>query len=114
MKRGEIWIGNLHPTRGREVGKIRPVLVMQADSFTGEYTDTIVIIPLTSQSRPRMQPLRVPIPARGRLARDSYVMIEKIRALDSAHFGEGPLTSLTDEEMERVERSLLVVLGMYR
>ena len=31
MKRGEVWVANLNPTRGREVGKIRPVLVIQGD-----------------------------------------------------------------------------------
>jgi mRNA interferase MazF len=114
MKRGEIWIANLYPKRGREAGKIRPVLVMQADTFTEQGTDTIIIIPITSKFWPKARSLRIHVPARNRLARDSYVMIEKIRALDSARFGEGPLAVLTSEEMARVERSLLAVLGMYR
>ena len=29
MKRGEIWVANLNPNRGAEVGKIRPVLILQ-------------------------------------------------------------------------------------
>jgi mRNA interferase MazF len=31
MRRGEIWIGNLDPGRGAEIGRIRPVLVLQDD-----------------------------------------------------------------------------------
>ncbi len=114
MKRGEIWIANLFPQRGREVGKIRPVLVMQSDVLTGQGLDTVVVLPISSQARAQTQTLRISVPTRGRLARDSYIMVEKIRALDRNRFGEGPLATLTDEEMARVERSLLVVLGMYR
>jgi mRNA interferase MazF len=31
MRRGEIWLGNLNPNRGAEIGKVRLVLIMQAD-----------------------------------------------------------------------------------
>ena len=31
MRRGEVWLGNLNPNRGQEIGKIRPVVILQAD-----------------------------------------------------------------------------------
>jgi hypothetical protein len=31
MRRGEIWLGDLNPNRSAEVGKIQPVLIVQAD-----------------------------------------------------------------------------------
>ena len=31
MRRGEVWLGDLNPNRGAETGKIRPVLIVQAD-----------------------------------------------------------------------------------
>jgi mRNA interferase MazF len=34
------------------------------------------------------------------------------RALDRDRFGEGPLATLTAEEMAAVEKSLLAVMGM--
>jgi hypothetical protein len=34
IRRGEVWVGNLNPARGKEVGKVRPVLVIQADALT--------------------------------------------------------------------------------
>lgn len=114
MKRGEVWTANLNPQRGRGVGKIRPVVILQADALTEAAMDTIVIIPITTQLWSSAHSLRLPIPARDQLKRDSYVMIEKLTALDRDRIGDGPLTTLTSEEMARVERSLLVVLGMYR
>lgn len=101
-------MANLNPTRG----KVRPVLVVQADALTQAGADTLVVLPLTTQFRPGMRRFRVPVPARDRLLVDSYVVIDKPRALDPARLGDGPLTTLTTEEMAVVERSLRGVLGM--
>jgi mRNA interferase MazF len=34
VRRGEIWLANLNPTRGSEQAGIRPVLIFQTDRFT--------------------------------------------------------------------------------
>ncbi len=114
MKRGEIWVGNMNPTRGHEIGKVRPVLIVQGDALTESDVGTVVVLPLTTQSRAKTSRYRVPVEARGKLHKDCYVVVTNPRTLDRRRIGEGPLTSLTAEEMARVERSLLVVLGMYR
>lgn len=112
IRRGEVWVGNLNPSRGAEAGKIRPVVVIQADALTEAGADTVIVLPLTTQFRSGWHKFRVPIGVRDRLLVDSCVVIEKPRALDPARFGDGPLTTLTAEEMASVERSLLGVLGM--
>ena len=33
IKRGEIYLANLNPKRGNEVGKLRPALILQIDSL---------------------------------------------------------------------------------
>ena len=113
MKRGEIWVSNLKPPRGREAGKIRPVLVVQADELTLTATPMVVVLPLTTQVHPEFRLWRVTIPARDRLERPCQVVIDQPRALDRARFGAGPLTTLSREEMAAVERGLRLVLGMY-
>jgi len=40
------------------------------------------------------------------------VVVDQPRALDKDRFGDGPLTSLTTEEMAAVEHSLKGVLGL--
>lgn len=112
IRRGEIWVGNLNPRRGNEVGKIRPVLVIQADELTQGGADTVVVLPLTTRGRPDMSLFRIHISARDRLLADSYVAIEKPRALDPSRLRDGPLTTLTREELDRVERSVRAVFGM--
>lgn len=112
MRRGEVWIANLNPSRGLVVGKIRPVVIMQQDELTAAGLDTVTILPLTSRLYASMQHLRITVSKRDRLLIDSQVMVDKIRALDRRRILEGPITRLTDEEMATVEFSLRALLGM--
>ncbi len=113
MRRGEIWTANLNPNKGGEIGKVRPVVVLQEDRLIAGGLPTILSVPLTTQFRPIYAPLRVIVPARDRLLRDCYMMIEHLRALDRSRFGEGPLATLGTEEMAAVEKSLKAVMGMW-
>ena len=113
MKRGEVWVANLNPPRGREVGKIRPVLLIQADELTQAGTPMVVVLPLTTQVYPEFKLWRITIAARDRLEKPCQVIVHQPRAIDRARIGDGPLAVLTPEEMAEVERSLRVVLGMH-
>lgn len=111
MRRGEVWVANLDPDRGAEIGKLRPVPVIQTDVLSSALTDTVVVLPLTSQVRHGVRHLRVNLPARDRLRRACQVMVDQPRAPDRNRIGDGPLTRLTPEELAVVERSLKAVLG---
>lgn len=112
MKRGEIWVGNLNPSRGREIGKVRPVLVIQSDGLTQAGTPMIVVLPLTTQIYPGFKRWRISLPARERLLKPCQVITDQPRALDRDRFGEGPLATLAADEMAAVEKSLRGVMGM--
>lgn len=113
MKRGEVWVARLNPDQGTEVGKARPVIVMQADAILASGLRTIIVVPLTTRYRPASEPMRIRIAARERLLKDCYAMVEQNRAIDRSRFGEGPLTTLTAEEMATLEKSLKAVMGMW-
>jgi len=114
MRRGEVWVASFRPWRGQEVGKVRPCLLVQADWLTGAGAVTVLVLPLTTQSRVNgTGRLRIALDARDRLKRPSFVMVDKLRAIDRALLADGPLTMLTREEMVRVEKSLLAILGIY-
>ncbi|MCB2262792.1 MAG: type II toxin-antitoxin system PemK/MazF family toxin [Candidatus Thiosymbion ectosymbiont of Robbea hypermnestra] len=113
MRRGEIWTANLNPPRGQEIGKLRPVLIMQADRLSSEFTPMVVVLPLTTRVYPTFKIWRVSVPARDRLRKPCQVITDQPRALDRARIGDGPLTSLTPAEMAAVEKSLKAVLGIW-
>jgi mRNA interferase MazF len=112
MRRGEIWTAKLNPNKGAEIGNIRPVLVIQDDRLNQTSLQTILVLPLTTQFRPAFAPMRVKIAARDRLLKDCYAVVEQIRVADRGRFGEGPLATLTTEEMAAVEKSMRAVMGM--
>ena len=112
IRRGEIWVANPNPPRGQEIGKIRPVLVFQDNALTAIETTMIVILPLTTQVYPSFKQWRVTVTARHRLLRDCQIIVDQPRTLDRSRFGEGPLATLSEAEMEAVERAFLGVCGM--
>jgi mRNA interferase MazF len=112
MRRGEIWIGNLNPNRGAEVGKIRPVLIIRADFLIAQGEPTIIVLPLTTQVHRAKEPLHITIRARDRLLQTCQVVPEQPRTLDRKRLVDGPLTRLRADEMIAVERSLAAVLGL--
>ncbi len=75
-----------------EVGKVRPVGVIQADLLTAAGLATWLVVPLTSQRRQGAEALRVPTRARDRL-------------------GDGPLTALSAVEMAALEKAQRGVMG---
>lgn len=113
MRRGEVWIANLNPNKGAEVGKARPVIILQDNALLDSRLRTVVIVPLTTQFRPASAPMRISINARDRLRNDCYAMTEHPRTIDRSRFGEGPLTTLTADELAGVEKSLKAVMGMW-
>lgn len=112
MRRGEVWLGNLNPNRGAEIGKVRPVLIVQADFLIAQGDPVVIVLPLTTQVRQSKEPLHVTIPARDDLVETCQVMPEAPRTLDRKRLVKGPLARLTGAEMQAVERSLKAVLGL--
>jgi len=112
IRRGELWVANLNPGRGREVAKIRPVLVIQDDALTAAGTPMVIVLPLTTRVYPGFSLWRVTIEPRERLLKPCQVIIDQPRALDINRIGDGPLTRLTEAELSQVERSLKAVMGL--
>ena len=112
IRRGEIWVARLTPNRGHEIGKSRPVLVLQETFLLDAGLSTIIALPLTTQFRSSFEALRVRIAPRDRLLRECFVALEQIRALDSSRFSEGPLAVATPAELRKIEKSLQAILGL--
>ncbi len=77
-KRGEIWLVDLNPTRGQEIQKTRPVVVISSDLFNP--IPLKIVIPVTSwQEKFGDRPFMVKIEASSEngLDRDSAVMFCK-------------------------------------
>lgn len=110
--RGEVWLADLDPRRGPEPGKTRPVLVVQSQALLDAGHPSTLVVPLTTALVEDAEPLRVRIPAAGRLRQDSDLLIDQLRAIDNRRLIQGPLAQLPAGLMERVGRALQEVLDL--
>lgn len=84
-----------------------------ADALSGPRMPTVIVLPLSTQDKHLDSPIHVSVHARERFLIDSVILVEQPRTLDRRRMGDGPLTRLTPSEMQRVEKAMLAVLGVY-
>lgn len=108
--RGGIYLARLYPSKGHEVGKTRPVLVMQSDMLNHIGHTTVIVLPLTTQLIENAYPLRYFISKRDKLLKDSEILCDQIRALDVNRLLPDKLASLTMQEMVEIEHQVGLVL----
>jgi mRNA interferase MazF len=58
VKRGEVWLSQLDPARGREIRKTRPCIIVSPPEIH-DFLDVAIVAPMTTGSRPAG--FRVPI-----------------------------------------------------
>lgn len=112
LKKGEVWLANLDPSKGTEPGKTKPVLILQDQVLLDIAHPSTLIIPLTTNLIDNANPLRIRINAQNRLEKDSDLLIDQIRAIDNKRLSHGPLTLLTKDQMKPIYKALCEVMGM--
>jgi len=107
VKRGEIWTA----AGGKDyAGKPRPVVILQDDRF--DMTDSITVCAFTTD--PTDAPLfRLPVEPNesNGLRAVCRVMVDKITTVPKSKIG-APVGRLADEDMVRLNRAVLVFLGI--
>ena len=107
MKRGEIWT---IAGGGDYTGKPRPAVIVQDDSF--DATASVTISAFTTD--PTDAPLfRIPIEPseKNGLRASSRLMVDKLTTVSKGRLGSR-VGRLDDEDMVRLNRAILVFLGM--
>jgi mRNA interferase MazF len=78
-KRYEIYFADLNPTRGSEISKIRPVVVISDDAMN-TYLETVVVCPVTSKLHPAWR-TRLQIECGGMTAE---IAVDQIRTISKS------------------------------
>lgn len=101
--RGEIWLANLNPQKkANEIGKTRPVVIIQNNILNQDNYPTVVVLPLTTVLIDDAEPLRMRIKKRELLNADSDVLIAHIRTIDKERLIER-LSSVSEKEMKKMQ-----------
>ena len=76
-RRGEVYLVDLNPTRGSEIRKTRPCVIVSPDELN-RHMSAYIVAPLTSGAHP--YPFRIQCRFRGKAG---YVVLDQIRAVDA-------------------------------
>lgn len=87
MKRGDVYLADLAPVRGREQDGKRPVLLVSQDKFNALPFGLVVVLPITSKARPNFPRVRV-MPPEGGLKTESWIMCEQPRTISVERLGK--------------------------
>ena len=103
IRRGDVFLVSLDPTRGGEIRKTRPCVVVSPDELNA-HLQTFIVAPLTTGSHP--YPFRVPCRFEGRAG---YIVLDQIRTVDRERLVRklGKLTPST------LRRTLAILQDMF-
>jgi mRNA interferase MazF len=106
LLRGEVWWVDLNPTKGSEINKKRPCVILSVNVLN-QRRKTVVVIPLSTAPTVH-PPLTVAVTSAGRPA---VAVMDQIRATAKERFGNR-IGVVSASEMEAIEESLRQILGM--
>ena len=116
IKKGEIYLANLGDVKCADIGKIRPVLIFQNQNLNRMISDNIytdvIVIPLSSKIK--KSDFTFVLKQRDNLKKDSTILCNVIKMINVKRIKkeDGILTTLSTQEMQEIERKLLLVLDI--
>jgi mRNA interferase MazF len=105
IERYGIYLADLNPTRGAEIAKTRPVVVISRDEMN-RYLDTIVVCPLTTKLHPRWRSRIAVTCAR----RKAEIAVDQIRTISKDRLVRR-LDNLSVAVAARVRRLIVAMYG---
>jgi mRNA interferase MazF len=111
MKRGDIFFAALDPTRGSEIQKTRPVVIVSNDA-ANRASSLVTVLPLTSNVR-TVYPFEVRLPAADTgLSKDGKAMAQQVRTIDKARLGSVRRGVVSPAKMRQVDDALRLHLAL--
>jgi mRNA interferase MazF len=109
-RRGEIWLVQLNPTRGQEIQKTRPAVVISSEMFSA--IPMRIIIPVaTWQAKFQNRPFMIPIQRSDEngLDSDSAGNVLQVRSVTTERFVRS-LGKVSEEVMQELLAGLIICI----
>jgi len=111
VNRGEIFLVNLEPVKGREQGGIRPFLIIQND-ISNEYSPLTIGAAITSIIKSTKFITNIPIfKGKTGLDKDSIVLLNQIKTIDKSRIIKR-IGSINKELMMEIDTALKISLDL--
>lgn len=112
IKQYEIWIADLNPQIGTELGKTRPVLVIQTNLLNKIPHPSTIICPITTNVEKDADILRVHLKkGMANLNENCDIMIDQIRAIDNTRL-INKIGDLPSALIDKVKENIMITLDL--
>lgn len=113
LVRGDIYLVNLDPIIGNEIGKARPAVIIQND-IGNKYSPVTIIAPISSiKEITKPLPIMIEIDKEeSGLSENSYVDCGQIRTIDKEKRLIAKLGSLNKSKMCEIDKALKISLSL--
>ncbi len=106
MQRGEVWWVNFDPSRGGEIQKIRPAVIVSNNAFN-EVMNRLQVVPLTS-SIEKCYPCEAYVEVDGR---KSKAMADQIVTVSKLRF-KTKLGKISQQQLYNIEQAIKIQLAL--
>ena len=117
--RGELWMIDLNPKKGREQKGVRPCLIVSTDALNRSEFGTVILCPITTterasfQWRVDLQPKDLRVADAAWQAKPHWVATDQIVTVDTAHRAIRHLATVVNaEKLQRIDDSLRLFLNL--
>ncbi len=105
---GGVYLTRLNPAKKGEIAKVGPAVVLTTDFFL-PHVPVVFVCPLSSQSDVEVAALHVELPARDRLLKTSYALVEHCRSISRHRMVPTRLATLTEQELHSILNRLYLM-----
>ena len=106
MNRGDIYWVDLNPTRGSEINKLRPCVLVGATPIN-QARHTVVVVPLSTAAQAR-PPITISVSC---LDKQVTAICDQIRTVDKSRLKK-PAGSLSEKDLDALDEGLRQVLSL--
>jgi len=107
MNRGNIYWVNLNPTKGSEINKTRPCVLVGATPIN-KARHTVIIIPLSSTKAKARPPMTIPVAC---LGKPVIAVCDQIRTIDKSRLSKSA-GCLSAKDLSALDNGLRQVLSL--
>ena len=109
--RGGVYLAKLNPSKEDEIGKVRPIIVLNSQIILNTEPPVIFICPLSSKSYEAFSDLHVKLIARDGLNSDSFALVEHCRSISISRLNYPRISQATAMELNTIITRLQCLIG---
>lgn len=106
MNRGDVYWVDLNPTKGSEINKKRPCVIVSATPIN-RARNTVIVVPLSTAARPR-PPIVINVEC---LGKQVSAICDQIRTVDKNRLTQSA-GNLTAQDLDAIDDSLSQILSL--